>query len=236
MLFQWHPPFFLPTIGGMNRIVDLTSEQKNPPVINPPTPQKHRIERGKVVVRDPKEIDGIAIHQTAVNFGASPAAIRAAGGDVTKAIHRRALNVGAHMTAFRTGYAVLANPLRWYVNNANTLNRRILGYEIEGSYPGLTKGRTKLHTPFSGEIVEATKAGLKYLVDAGRADGMPIRYIWAHRQSSDTRRGDPGEEIWREIVLEYAVKVLGLETKVGDVFGDGRSIPADWDPRGVGRF
>lgn len=220
----------------MNRIIDLTSEQKNPPVINPPTPLKHMLKGGKVVIRDPKEIDGIAIHQTAVDFGASPAAIRAAGGDKLLATHRRALNVGAHMTAFRTGYAVLANPLPWYVYNANKMNRRILGFEIEGSYPGLTKARTKSHTPFTGEIVEAAKAGLKYLVDAGRAAGMPIKYIWAHRQSSDTRRGDPGEEIWREIVLAYAVPVLGLETRVFDIFDEGRRIPTDWDPDGVGRF
>lgn len=217
----------------MNRILDLTKEQPNPPVY---TPAKHSIAKGKVVRRDPKEVDGIVIHQTAVNFGASAAAIRAANGDKTLAIHRRALGVAAHMTAFKTGVAVLANPLDWYVYNANKLNRRILGLEIEGAYPGLLKAATGAHSSFDGEILEAAKAGLKYLVDEGRARGMPIQFLWAHRQSNLERRGDPGEEIWRKLVLEYAVPVLGLTTRLTDVIEEGRPVPKDWDPNGEGRF
>ena len=217
----------------MSRIVDLTSEQVDPPQFDPP---KHRIVKGKVLARKPNGIDGIVIHQTAVNFGFSPLALKQAGGNKELAEHRRALNVAAHVTAFSTGKAVVANPLLWYVYNANEFNKRILGLEIEGSYPGLLKSATKSSSSFDGEIVEAAKAGLAYLVTEGRKLGMPIKWIWAHRQSSVDRRADPGEEIWRKLVLAYAVPVLGLQTDPHYTIGDGRPVPKDWDPEGLGRF
>ncbi len=215
------------------RIVDLRSEQVDPPRH---TPAKHAIRNGRVVRRPPASVDGIVVHQTACDFGTTPAMVRAAGGDVNLAKHRRALNVAAHVTAMKTGYAVVACALDWYVYNANALNKRILGLEIEGTYPGLLRSAGKGAQRFDGPIVEAAKEGLVYLVEQGRAQGMPIKYVWAHRQSSATRRGDPGEEIWRKLVLDYAVPVLRLEVRVMDTIGDGRAVPVDWDPRGFGRF
>jgi hypothetical protein len=225
--------FFLPILGVMDRIVDLRHEQVDPPVHSPP---KHKIVKGKVVTRDPRTVDGIVIHQTACEMGISPLMVRKANGDKQLAEHRRGLNVATHVTAFSTGYAVVSCPLEWYVYNANTLNSRILGLEIEGSYPGLLKTATASSWKFEGEIVEAAKAGLRFLVEEGRKLGMPIKFLWAHRQSSATRRSDPGEEIWQKLVVEYAVPKLNLVTRTGDVFGDGRPIPKEWDQWGLGRF
>lgn len=216
----------------MDRIVDLRAEQQDPPQNDP---AKHRIVKGKVVRRDPSTVDSICIHQTAIDFGITPLMLRKANGDRTLAEHRRALNVASHATAFSTGYCVIANPLDWYVYNANRLNARILGLEIEGSFPGLLKTATKSSSKFEGEIELAARAGLEYLVVEGRRLGMPIKYIWAHRQSSMDRRGDPGEEIWRKLVTGYAIPVLGLTARTGDTV-DGRTIPTDWDTWGLGRF
>ena len=218
---------------------------------------KIKMRAGKPVVRDPAKIDGIVIHQVAVQFGVSDAQLRAAGGDRDLALARRACNVSCHAMAFRNGTFAAATPLRWYVNHGNGFNRRSLGLEVDGLYSGLrddpdtvpredvrtTMGR-KEPCELDARTLEAAKAALRWLVEAGRSEGMPIRYVWAHRQSSPTRRADPGEDIWRELIEGWALEALGLEAQreVAIVStskkapGMGRPIPVEWSERGVGRY
>ena len=209
-------------------VIDLTASQPNPPNYDPP---HHRIVRGKtaaldrVYSRPARSIDGIVIHQTACPFGVTSAAIKAAGGDPIRAKHLRALDVSAHMTAFNTGTAVLAHPLDWYVYHANSLNGRSIGIEIEGLYPELV-GDKEL---FTGGVLQAARDGLTYLVSAARAKQMPIKWVWAHRQSSLTRPADPGEEIWRKLILDFAVSALGLVPQPDFVSG-GKPLPPEWRP------
>lgn len=217
----------------MDRVIDLTGYQKEPLNFEPP---KHRISQGKVLRRRPDTIDGICIHQTACDFGVTPLQVKNAGGDPALAKHMRALGVAANVTAFKDGFAAVGNPLNWYVYNANQLNQRIISLEIEGSYPGTLTSNGPGHDRFDGHIVDAAKAGLEYLVTEGRRQGMPIKYLWAHRQSSSTRRNDPGQEIWQKLVVEYAVPVLGLITQLNYSIGDGRSIPKVWDPNAKDNF
>src|SRR3954470_23070115 len=152
-------------------VVDLTAEQKNPPVNVEP---QHRIVRGKtpaanrVLCRPVGSIDGVVIHQTATPYGVTRDQVKASGGDAVLAKHRRALKVSAHMTCFATGYAVHAHPLDWYVYHANGLNARSIGIEIEGSFP-FAMG-PELMSP---ELVRAARDGLQYVVTKGREAGMP---------------------------------------------------------------
>jgi hypothetical protein len=219
-------------IAPVLHVVDLTAEQPNPPRYDPP---HHRIVRGKtaaldhVYSRPANSIDGIVIHQTAVAYGVTAAAVKAAGGDPVKAKHRRALDVAAHMTAFSTGYAVLAHPLDWYVYHGNSLNARSLGLEIEGLYPEL-QGDKELLT---GNVLQAAREGLTYLVTTARSKLMPIKWVWAHRQSSLTREADPGEEIWRKLILDFAVSTLGLVPQPDFVSG-GKPLPPEWRPQKSG--
>ncbi len=205
---------------------DLTREQPDPPDYSPP---HHKIVRDikkkldRVFVRDPKTVDGIMIHQTGTPFGISAKQIADAKGDKILAKHRRALGIAAHMTAFDTGYAVLAHPLLWYVYHGNGLNARSIGMEIEGLYPG-SLGKKEL---FVGNVERAAQEGLTYLVRKGRELGMPLKYIWAHRQSSMTRAEDPGEEIWRKLVVNFAVPTLGLLPQ-NTYVDEGRAIPETW--------
>lgn len=203
-------------------ILDLRHEQKP----GGPDPKCGRLDKsGRLVMRDPSTVLGICVHQTAVTFGASPSAVLAAKGDRDLARHRRALGVHAHCTAFADGTGVLAYPLAAYVFHGNGLNAESIGLEIEGAYSGATA---------LGEVpdgaVNAARELLVRILDEGRKAGMPLRYVWAHRQSSPSRRGDPGAELWRRVVLEYAVPVLGLEMQPTRTWGDGRPIPREWDP------
>lgn len=217
-------------------IFDLRAEQTDPPAMK----KKFKRDRhGKVIRRDPSEVTGITIHQTAVRYQAADYQIAAAGGSRELALARRALRVACHVMAFHEGFIVATNPLDWYVYHGNGFNAFELGIEIDGNFPGLIGGTTwngKTPTPVTDESVRAARAGIEYLVREGRAMGMPITQIHAHRQSSATRRSDPGEELWKRVVLEYAVPVLGLETEPDRVLGNGRPIPTDWDPNGVGSY
>lgn len=201
---------------------------------------KIRIRGGRPLERAPSAITGIVIHQTAVEFGASSEMIKEAGGDRELAIAKRAKDIAAHAVSF-DGYYVKSYPLSYYIYHGNYLNRETLGLEIDGLYPGLlnapnTTWKKGSPTTFSSQRENSAKAALKYLVEEGRRLGMPIKYIYSHRQSSSMRRSDPGEELWRKVVLDYAVPVLGLETKPEYTIGSGKPIPRDWDPEGVGTY
>ena len=237
-------PFVVP-VDQPVRVYDLRWEQSDPPALPKP---KHRIIRGKVAKRDMRTITGVTIHQTACVFGVSDAGVKRASGDVELATARRALGVACHGLAFTGGFYALPNPLDWYVWHANALNETTLGLEVEGLYAGLeddpdTVPREDLETTWNGppmkltdETVASARACLARLVNEARAAGAPLTNVFAHRQSSDTRRSDPGEAIWQKVVLDYAVPVLGLTAKPSAVFGPGRPIPVEWAPDGVRRY
>lgn len=219
-------------------ITDLRSEQQNPPKT-----VKHRLDKeGKVVVRDLAKITGVVIHQTGVVFGTSEQQIKAAGGDKVLAKRRRALNVACHALAFREAEVgvVIPNPLAWYVNHGNAFNSYTLGLEVEGVYPGVLAKAAQTTwggkpTPMLEATIDNAREALRYLVEEGRRQGAPIKNVFAHRQSNN-KPSDPGEELWRRVVLEYGVPVLGLEPVWNRKLDDGRTIPVEWDPNGIGRY
>ena len=218
------------------KVVDLTGKQTNPPADQ----SKWKVQNGKVVVRDPRTVSGLMLHQTGVWYGVSSAQVAAAGGDRHAALHNRGLNIACHAVAFdgkdaglECGHGVATAPLNWYCYQANTANSESLGLEVEGSYPGLVTPGCVMP---SERVVNAARDAVRYMVEQGRREGMPLRYVWAHRQSSAMRRSDPGEALWKRVALEYAVAVLGLETQPSRTWGDGRPIPIEWQPGGVGPF
>ena len=167
--------------------------------------------------------------------------VSAAGGDKHAALHNRGLNVACHCIAFdgqgaglECGHGVATAPLAWYCYQANGANSDSLGLEIEGVYPGLVTPECVMP---SQRVVNAARDAVRYMVEQGRAQGMPIQYVWAHRQSSAMRRSDPGEALWQEVALEFAVPVMGLQTQPSRTWGDGMPIPVEWQPNGgVGKY
>lgn len=222
------PATFVPSVP----FIDLRDAQKDP---HP----KSKIQGRRTVRRSPSAITGVTIHQTAVKFSVTKAQIVSAGNDRRMALARRALNVACHAMAFHDGFFVAAAPLDWYIYHGNGFNAADLGLEVDGLYPGLKGGRTWNGDPataLTDESIAAAREALRWLVETGRRAGMPIEWIHAHRQSSATRRSDPGQELWQALVLDYAKPVLGLKTRPAYVLGDGRPVPVEWDPEGVGRY
>ena len=214
--------------------LDLRHEQTDPA-------PKSKVINGKTVLRAPHTVTGIVLHQTACTYGVSQQQIQAAGGDRDLALHRRALNVACHAMAFMDGCLVLTNDVESYIYHGNSFNSYTLGLEVEGRYPGLDNEPDKTTwggdpTPLTEKTITAAREGIRKLVEMGRLAGMPITDIFAHRQSSATRRSDPGEALWRAVVLDYAVPVLGLIPHQGVTLSDGMPVPKEWDPNGVGSY
>lgn len=219
------------------KVFDLRATQPNPP---PPVRgvQKLKVRNNKVVLLDVSKVTGITVHQTASNFSATRFDA-AKYPDPWRALAERAKGVACHVMAFEEGFLAWPNPLDWYVYHGNGLSSFELGIEIEGDFPGLERLRKPEHDFVTDKIVQAACAGIKLLVDRGRATGMPIEFIHAHRQSSPTRRADPGETIWQEVVLNYAVPVLGLKMEPERAWvstskkapGPGRPVPREWDDK-----
>ncbi len=215
-------------------IIDMRAEQRNPPrnVAGKATSKRHR---GKAVSRAPSQVDAVVLHQTACALTGPKR-------------YQRALHVAAHAVAYPDGVGVLSAPPAWYMNHGNALNARSLGLEVVGLFSGLldvddTPEREDLDTTwqrrepavFDERAIETARATLRALVETGREWGAPLRYLLAHRQSSPTRRSDPGEAIWRALA-PWAEEQLGLVALPDLVVDDGRPIPIEWDARGVGRY
>ncbi len=229
-------------------IIDLRSEQQ-------PDDGRTKLRNGRTVMRDPVGITGVVLHQTACVFDVSDRAVARAGGDRRLALGRRVVRgvgmspgVPAHAIAMREGFVVRAFDLAAYCYHAHGLNSFTLGLEIEGLYSGLlddpatlpneqritTPGRIGVRDDFDALTIAAAKAALRFLVEQGRREGMPLAFLYAHRQSSSTRRADPGAEIW-SVLEPYAIS-LGLEPRWTYVTGDGRPVPREWSARGLGRY
>lgn len=215
--------------------LDLRSEQTDP------FPSKKsssgeiiatsKIVKGKTAVRSVDQITGIVLHQTACTFGPS--------NDPAKK-HRRALNIPAHAVAFADGTFVCPADLRWYLYTSNGFNGTTLGLEVEGKYAGV-EGNAK--TCWGGDCttptdltVETARAAIKWLYDEGRKLRMPLRVVYSHRQSNGQKPSDPGEALWKRVVLEYAVPVLGMSTAPIRTIGDGKPIPREWDSSSTARY
>ncbi len=231
-------------------IYDLSFMQKDPPDqmmwtkikgVRVQVPRVHR-QGGHAMRRDHAKITGIVQHQSDCFFQVTDLWRRRAarvhvagrtGVDLEDTAHHlRALYSSAvPLWALSCGHVVQVMELDFYCNSANGFNATTISIENEGKFPGL------IGKPLMTDLLlEAAEAAVKYAVTQGRKEGMPLRYIYAHRQSSAARRRDPGQEVWERVVLGYAVPALGLETRLGYKVGGGRPIPLAWDPAGVGKF
>lgn len=179
--------------------------------------------------RKASSIDAIVLHQTGCKIGS-----------INNWRH-----VNAHYGVTISGDIVEIHNPTHYVNHANTLNSRSIGVEIEGNFRGLSGSKRTLWQGNMSSKFEETKlsevqqiAAIDLLTSlCGKYD---INFIFAHRQSSDNRIGDPGEEIWRKIaspVIEFEGLSDGWPEYKRERSG-GYPLPDQWtgDERGVGYY
>lgn len=219
----------LKALDGRNfRVIDISHEQSQP------IPRSKKV-RGRTLMRAPADVTGICMHQMACNFGVTAQAVRDAGGDRDLARARRMLNVPAHACSMTTGSIAVHSPVEALLHHGHGFNDDTLGLEIEGLYAGVAGVKSTMWKPervkaLTYESVLTARGAMTYLTLAGRAAGMRIQYVYGHRQTHLSKSGDPGSEIWQQVVLAYGVPVLGLETRNEHTRRDGVPIPRGWDP------
>lgn len=185
----------------------------------------------KVTGRTWKNTTGICLHQTACLLGER---------------EERWDSVGAHIGITRGGKLIWLHDFDRVVAHGNGWNAQTVGIEVDGLYAGIegdlstvwddpsTPAREQPMT-LTLEAARTLVATIEWICDEVAAQGGNVRALVAHRQSSGSRRSDPGEAIWK--AAAPIAKHLGLtDGGAGFKIGDGRPIPKEWDPSRSERY
>jgi N-acetyl-anhydromuramyl-L-alanine amidase AmpD len=187
----------------------------------------HPIRNAYKTPRKLSDITAIVLHQTACHLG-----------ERVKRWH----SVPAHIGVTPKGKVILINKLETVCWHANYFNRFSVGIEVDGNFRGvedrpgtLWKGggrRSKL----TDEQEIWARAAVVWICDEVARHGGKVTDILAHRQTSENRRGDPGEAIWKRIGLwaqedsELTLRKL-CRNDPNYTKGSGLPIPREWDER-----
>ncbi|NVB37229.1 N-acetylmuramoyl-L-alanine amidase [Pseudenhygromyxa sp. WMMC2535] len=156
-------------------------------------------------------VDAVVLHQTGFSRGLDPIRYR---------------KVTAHFVVLPDGTVVQLHPVSARLSASNGFNSRSVAVEFVGNFRSVQGGWWKpekygRNTPSAAQI----RAGRQLLRELQR---VGVRYVFAHRQSLETRGNDPGPEIWHA-VGQWAVTALGMsDGGPGYAVGTGAPIPDAW--------
>jgi hypothetical protein len=187
-----------------------------------------KIVRGRTALRTAESITGICVHQMGKSFEVTDHQIDAAGGSKRLAKARRFKIVPAHVCVSTDQFFSVHAELQHHLYHGHGFNPDTLAIEIEGAYGEYLTD--KKGDPISEELITTAREAFTYLVRAGTELGMPLKYIYAHRQSHRLLVNDPGEAIWRNVAL-WASETFDLEIRPRHTRGDGLTLPSIWYSR-----
>jgi hypothetical protein len=174
--------------------------------------------------RTPEQVNGICLHQTASAGGIAPydlgGYMRRLGGT---SMRRRGVPYAYVYSPRHDAVIALWHP-RLYGWHGNGANARTIGFAIDGKWPGD-------EAPSNEQLARA----LELMVAHASGEGFDrIEHIYAHRQFSAMRGGDPGAQLW--LGLELGAAQLGIFPRPDYVrsskkAGKGRPIPSSWRPK-----
>jgi hypothetical protein len=177
-----------------------------------------------VTNRPIEHVTGCVLHQTACLLGERP---------------ERYDTVGAHFAVTRAGKVIWLHDFNRKVAAANGWNNGTFSVEIDGIYAGVEGDpstvwddpTTAIHERamvLTPETVTAAKALIRW---SKSILGARMNVLVAHRQSSGSRRDDPGSAIWQQIALPMHAELQLSDGGIGFKLDDGMPIPESWDPR-----
>lgn len=151
------------------------------------------------------------------------------------ALHARFWKVAYHWVGLLNGDILYNNQPTRYTWHGNGSNGGAIGVSAEGKLPALERQRKSSHDKLTDLFIETNRNTLRLAVTKSREAGAPIEWITAHRCYSGARTGDPGEGMWREVVLPIAAE-LDLSIDYSAKHRSGRPIPSDWDDQATHNF
>lgn len=176
------------------------------------------------------KVTGVCLHQTACEMGERP---------------ERYAATGAHVVITRSGKIIWLHDFDDLVVHGNGWNAQTVGFEIDGLFAGVegdprtvwddpSTARHETGRPPTPEQLEAAKHAIRWVNHEVAAKGGQLKALVAHRQSSDTRRNDPGSAVWKAVALPMMAELHLSDGGPGFKIGDGYAIPEAWDPSRVG--
>jgi hypothetical protein len=172
-----------------------------------------------------RDLDRVVYHQTAAVCGERPA---------------RYATLGAHYGIPASGSLIQVYDEEWWIWHAQGLSGTSIGVELDGRFYGIdgelwtiwddpsTRVREQPTELTDAQVITALaigRAARQRILDAGGT----FRGFFTHRQSSSSRRNDPGAEPYRRIVRVLNDE-FGYDT-TAYVTGDGRAVCREWDER-----
>lgn len=148
------------------------------------------------------------------------------------ALHQRFWTVPYHWIGLLNGDVLHNNDITRKTFHGNGGNGPLIGVALEGNFPGLERNRKPSHDIADEHVIETGRATLRKGVLDSRDKGAPVEWLFAHRQYSDGRVGDPGEMFWREIGRPVA-RELDLQIDYEFAHGSGLRICREWDENGL---
>jgi len=208
--------------------------------------------KGRPQPVDPSTKVGVEAHITAVAFGTTARSRKFWSKQISEgtvpnwnlfgdtveaaaqrmALHQRFWKVPYHYVALLNGDVIYNNQITRYTYHGNGGNGPLVGVSLEGNFPGLEKNRTKKHNGYDEHTIETGRSALRLAVMESRDRGAPCEGLYAHRQYSSGRLGDPGEGWWKEIGIPM-MKELKLKVLYDFRHGSGNKIPVEWDENGL---
>ena len=142
----------------------------------------------------------------------------------------------AHIAITRFAEVLLVHPLDSFIWHGHGLSRFQWGIEIESFPYGELDNPRSLpsggfdHAEATDEQIEAAREVLVWLDGQLFANtGKHLTTIDPHRKSKNTRRGDPGERLYKGVV-RWAKDTMGLsDGGKGKTWGSGLDTPESWD-------
>jgi len=169
-----------------------------------------------------KEITGVTLHQTGCEMPSNP---------------RGWSRLNAHIGITQEGKLILVNKFTDMIWHAQGLSKTTIGIEFEGNFHGV-RGRTNTLWRGGGgphyfnlAMHMAANKLFDYLARWFAERKLKWKTIHAHRQSSATRRADPGSEIWKGVAMAWADRLGMTEMDGGEGWHlkEGRGVPGVWN-------
>lgn len=182
-------------------------------------------------VRSWDEIEGVLLHQSS-------------GPSIYIETWRR---LNTHIAVQRDGRILLLQPFERVIWHGHGLSSKTIGLEIEGNFLGDEGNPDTWYKKFEGphNLTPEQKKSLEILFEILSREfyenGKALTRIYAHRQSCVDRQADPGQEIWREVAIPWALALGiydGQEYHGGPLHatGSGLPIPRNWDPQSKSKY